>query len=117
MELPGGDPKDVLNKVSVELKTKSDECGMGAVDAFVDNLDQLKEMVEKGPAGLIEEMQKQFAGVKDKIDQLMEDPTSLAPSGSALVNCAAWYGKSVCKKLKAYNEDVNLMIEGMKALM
>lgn len=108
--IPGGDPKEIINEVSTKLKEKFDECGMGEVEGFVTKLDEVKDMVDKGPAELINKMREQFDEFKKKINDLMEDPQSLAPSGSALANCAGWYGKSVCTKLKAFNEDVQEVI-------
>merc|ERR1719491_1326451 len=90
---------------------------MGEVEGFMTKLDDVKDLVEKGPADLIDKMKKQFDGFKEKVEALMEDPTSLAPSGSALANCAGWYGKSVCKKLKAFNEDVQEVIAMVQEML
>lgn len=117
MELPGGDPKEVLDKVSKELKQKFDDCGMGEVEAFMGKLDKVGGMLEAGPAALLEKMNGLFNEFKKKIEAVMEDPKSLAPSGSSLANCASWYGKSVCKKLKVFTGDVDEIIETVKEFL
>lgn len=117
MELPSGDPKAVFSQASDELQNKFQECGMSAVDDFLKKMDGIQDMVKKDPAELVTQVKELVNGVKGKIDDLLNDPSSLAPSGSAIAKCAGWYGKAVCKKLKAFQGEVEYLLETMQGLV
>jgi len=99
MAIPGANPADALKQISTELQEKFDEAGMGAVEDFVDKLDDLVDKIKKGPAELVKSAEKKFAELKDKLEKVAADPSSAAPNGGALAMCAAQYGKAVATKL------------------
>jgi len=115
--IPGANPAEGLKKIADEMKAKFDEAGMGSVDSFVDTLEEVKEMVEKGPAGILEKMQGLFNDFKAKMQELMDNPASIAPGGGAIAACGAWYGNAVVAKLGDLNKETEKMLQAVKDLV
>jgi len=115
MDLAGADPAAGMKKISDELQEKFQEAGMGAVDTFVDTLDEVKDMVQKGPGKALEAMKGQFDKLQEKLDEIMADPGSLAPPGIAA--CASWYGNAVAGKLKSLKGDAQEILDAIVKLV
>jgi len=114
MNIPGADPAAAIKEISDKMKADAEESGMGAVDAFIDKLEDLKEKAQEGPGEMMEKIKGAVEGVKKTMSDAMENPSSLAPSSLAPV--ASWYGNEVVKKLKAISEEVEEIFKSMKEL-
>lgn len=115
MQLPGN-PQDGLKKISDEMKQKFDEAGMNKVEEFMDTLDEVKGMAEKGPTKILDEMKGQFEKFKAKIQEFLDNPASLAPGSGGLAACAAWYGGAVVEKIKVIGKDAEDMMGKLKEM-
>lgn len=109
-------PADGLKEVAKELKEKFDEAGMGSVDEFVDKLEDIKAKAKDGPKEILDKIEGAFKGLKDKMQECIDNPSSLAPEGGGMAACASWYGNSVAGKLKDMADQSNQQVENLKKL-
>jgi len=109
-------PADAVKKIADELKQKAEDAGMGAVETFVDKLEEITEMAKKGPGDILKAVMGGFESFKKVLDDAMADPASLAPSGGAMVSCAAWYGGAVVAKLKDFADEVTKLFDMLKEM-
>lgn len=105
-------PADVLGEVSGELKSKFEEAGMDAVDKFVDKLEDIKEKAANGPKEVLDMITAKFDEMKAKLKAILDDPSSLAPSGG-LAACASYYGNAVAQKLSDFADEASKLGESV----
>jgi hypothetical protein len=87
---------------------------MGSVDEFIDSLDDIKEKAAAGPGAIMDEVKGKFDEFKGKVQNAIDNPSSLVPSGGAMAAAATWYGNAVAGKLKAL---MSLIEDLIKQLM
>jgi archaellum component FlaC len=104
-------PADGLKEVAKELQEKFEEAGMGAVDAFVDTLDEIKDKAADGPKKIMDATKNQFEAFKKKVEDLANDPSSLAPTGGAVALMAKWYCNAVAQKLGALKDMIEDLVK------
>jgi hypothetical protein len=104
-------PADGLKEVAKELKEKFDEAGMGAVDEFVDTLDEIKEKAASGPGDMMDAVKAKMNEFMKTIEEIIKDPSSLVPSAGPAAMLANWYANSVATKLQALKKMVEDFIQ------
>jgi len=114
MNIPGADPAAAIKEIADKMKADAEEAGMGAADAFIDKLEDLKDKAQEGPDEMMNKIQGAVEGVKKTMSDAMENPSSLAPSSLAPV--ASWYGNAVVEKLKALSDEIEDIFKAMKEL-
>lgn len=92
-------PAQALKEISKEMQDKFDEAGMGKVEEFTDSIDDIIAKAKSGPKEVMDAAKSKVDDFKAKIDELIKNPSSLAPDGGGMAACADWYGKSVGGKL------------------
>jgi len=103
------DPKAAVQKIADEIKEKADEAGLGKVDEFMGMLTEMKENAEKGPGDIMDKVKGAIEAFKQKMEDAMNDPSSLAPASIAA--CASWYGSAVVEKLKEIKAEIEKLFE------
>lgn len=114
MDMAGADPKAAIQKIADELKEKFDECGMDAVEKFGDKLEAIKDKAANGPQEVMDGLKNNFTSLTDKVQEALDDPTSLAPGNMAA--CASWYGNAVVSKLKDLKKEAEEIFNAAKKL-
>lgn len=102
------DPKAAVNQIAEEIQKKADEAGLGKAGEFLDKLKEMKQQAEAGPGDIMDKIKSAIDDFKKKIQDAIDDPSSLAPPGIAA--CASWYGNAVVAKLKDIMKDVETLI-------
>jgi len=109
-----GDPAAALKEISAEVQEKFDEAGMGKVEEFMDQMDDVMAKARDGPGMILKAAQEQVDGIQKKLEAALADPSSLVPSGGGVAACAAgYYGGEVAKKLRAVSDDTSGLVAVM----
>mmetsp|Transcript_125186 Transcript_125186/g.389708 ORF Transcript_125186/g.389708 Transcript_125186/m.389708 type:complete len:326 (-) Transcript_125186:87-1064(-) len=110
-----GDPAAAVKAIAEKMKQDVAESGMDAAEAFVDKLEDLKERARSGPCDIMDKVKEIMSSFKQKLDDALANPASLAPGGGGLAACASWYGNAVVDKLKSLAAEFQELFDIMKA--
>jgi len=103
------DPKVAVQKIADEIKEKANEAGLGKAEEFMGMLTEMKDQADKGPGEIMDKVKGAIEAFKQKMQDAMDGPSSLAPASIAA--CAAWYGNAVVEKLKEIMAEVEKLFE------
>jgi hypothetical protein len=102
-------PKAAVQKIADEIKEKANEAGLDKADKFMGILTEMKEQAANGPGDIMDKVKAAIEAFKQKMQDAMDDPSSLAPASVAA--CAAWYGNAVVGKLKDIMAEVEKLFK------
>jgi len=110
------DPAAAVKQLATEIKEKFDEAGMGAVEEFMDQMDDIVDKAKEGSGAVIKAAREQVEGIQKKIEEALADPKSLVPGGGLAACAASCYTKSVQTKLRAFGDDSSALVETLTKL-
>jgi len=102
-------PTDIVKKVADELKESADESGIGNIDKFLDELNNINEKAKNGPGDALDKAMACLDNLKDSMKNAMDNP---AP-GDAI--CAMWYQEAIKSKLKALSDETENIAQSVKS--
>lgn len=81
------------------MNKEMEDAGLGKVGEFQGMLEDLKTKAGSAPGDAMNVVKDALESMKKLLSDAMNDPSSLAGSGS-MASCASWYGNAVVGKLK-----------------